>query len=99
MNAIVVENPDHHAAYWVGADVAKKTFDAALLRPGLHYSPTTLREVPVAHFARSDQGVTDFLGWLRTQLEVIRSAWRTGCASSARRWDRRSSIRARRPPF
>ena len=71
MNAIVVENPDHHPAYWVGADVAKKTFDAALLRPGLHYSPTTLREVPVAHFARSDQGVTDFLGWLRTQLGQV----------------------------
>ena len=57
--------------YWVGIDVAKKTFDAALVRPGQHYPETPLRDVPVKTFAREPQGVEEFLAWMR---ELVREA-------------------------
>lgn len=50
--------------HWVGIDVAKKTFDAALVFYGQHYSPEQLREVPAKTFARSVQGIGQFLEWL-----------------------------------
>lgn len=68
MNAVIAENTTHQEAYWIGADVAKKTFDAALVRPGQHYPFTPLREVPVATFARSVEGVKEFLAWVADQL-------------------------------
>ncbi len=53
--------------HWVGADVAKSTFDAALIRCGQHYPDTALREIPVRTFERSIEGVKTFLGWLDSQ--------------------------------
>ena len=69
MNAVVARNTASEQGYWVGADVAKKTFDAALVRPGQHYPSTPLREVPVATFARSAEGVEAFLSWTAGQLQ------------------------------
>jgi transposase len=54
--------------YWMGMDVAKDTFDAALVRPGQHYPQTPLREVPVKTFSRDPQGVAQCLTWMRTVL-------------------------------
>jgi len=55
------------SAHWVGADVAKDTFDAGLVRCNQHYPETQLREIPVRTFARSPQGVQTFLDWLDGQ--------------------------------
>lgn len=54
--------------FWIGIDVAKKTFDASLVRPGQHFPDTPLREVPVDSFARTPEGVTQFLQWMRREL-------------------------------
>jgi transposase len=58
--------------YWVGLDVAKGTFDAALLRHGQQVRNTPLASVPVRSFARTPQGVEDFLAWLDEVLEGVR---------------------------
>lgn len=55
--------------YWVGIDVAKATFDAAVVGPHQYYPDTPLRDIPVQSFARSEQGVGDLLDWLDTLLE------------------------------
>jgi len=52
--------------HWVGIDVAKKTFDAALVRHGQKWPATPLANVPVRNFTRTRQGVLDFLQWLDT---------------------------------
>jgi transposase len=57
------------AVYWIGIDVAKKTFDAALVRPGQHFPQTPLRTVPVETFSRDPQGVEKFLAWMRGLLK------------------------------
>jgi transposase len=53
---------------WMGIDVAKKTFDAGLVRPGQRFCVTQLREVPVQNFARTVQGTGQCLDWMRRQL-------------------------------
>ncbi len=53
--------------HWVGADVAKSTFDAALVRCNQHYPDTPLREIPACTFERSSKGVQAFLSWLDAQ--------------------------------
>ncbi len=50
--------------HWVGVDVAKRTFDAALVRGGQKWSFTPLSCVPVRSFARTRAGVREFLAWL-----------------------------------
>jgi len=55
--------------YWVGIDVAKATFDAAVVGPHQYYPDTPLRDIPVQSFARCEQGVDDLLDWLGTVLE------------------------------
>ncbi len=50
--------------HWVGADVAKHTFDAALVRCDRHYPETALREIPARTFSRTFQGVERFIDWL-----------------------------------
>jgi len=57
------------AVYWIGIDVAKKTFDAALVRPGQHFPETKLRDVPVERFSRDPQGVEQFVAWWRGLLK------------------------------
>lgn len=58
------------AVYWIGIDVAKKTFDAALVGPDQHFPETNLREVPVQTFARDPQGVRTFTLWMRDLLKA-----------------------------
>lgn len=50
--------------HWSGIDVAKATFDAAWVRAGQHYPGTKLREIPATSFARTPEGVDEFLAWL-----------------------------------
>lgn len=49
---------------WIGADVSKKTFDAAVVRAGQKYPATPLADIPVRSFARTPLGVEDFLQWM-----------------------------------
>jgi len=63
--------PTNETVYWIGVDVAKATFDAALVRPGQHYPAVPLRELPAGHFDRSARGVAVFLCWMKTQLKDI----------------------------
>lgn len=55
---------DSRSVHWVGVDVAKDTFEAALVRCSQHYPDTPLREIPVCAFARSSNGVQALLAWL-----------------------------------
>jgi len=57
------------AVYWMGIDVAKETFDAALVRPGQHFVPEQLRDVPVQTFSRDPRGVKQFLAWMGKLLK------------------------------
>jgi transposase len=57
-------NMNEQKQHWVGIDVAKDTFDAALVFYGHHYSPEQIRKVPVKTFTRSVQGVGQFLKWI-----------------------------------
>ncbi|MCH7911247.1 MAG: IS110 family transposase [Candidatus Hydrogenedentes bacterium] len=50
--------------HWVGMDVAKDGFDASFVRRDQHFPDTELRNIPVASFTRSEQGVKAFLSWL-----------------------------------
>jgi transposase len=62
------------ASPWLGADVSKSTFDAALYRPvppGQHWEP---RDIPVKQFHRNKEGVAKCLAWLATQWPATASA-------------------------
>lgn len=50
------------ASVWAGLDVAKATFDAALVLEDHSY--LALREIPVRTFARTKTGVAQFAAWL-----------------------------------
>ena len=58
---------DSMSTHWVGADVAKGTFDAALVQYTQHYPDASLREIPACTFERSPKGVRAFLSWLDAQ--------------------------------
>jgi len=57
---------------WVGVDVAKATFQAALARPGQRYGITELRELPTRSFPRTKEGVESFVEWLMVTLPACR---------------------------
>jgi transposase len=61
MNTTV--SPQVHE-HWVGLDVAKAGFDAALVRPGQRYPQTPMREIPFTSFQRTQEGVQALLTWL-----------------------------------
>lgn len=67
MGAVAVKKASSEI-YWLGADVAKRTFDAAIVAPGQHYPETSLREVPAATFPRTPEGVERFLLWMRQHV-------------------------------
>ena len=50
--------------YWVGIDVSKQTFDAALAGPEQRFPNTPLRTLPWKAFPRTREGVVAFLAWL-----------------------------------
>lgn len=54
--------------YWVGIDVAKPTFDAAVASPGQRAGGATLKKAPVQTFARDAEGVQAFVQWLHTYV-------------------------------
>jgi len=56
------------AMHWVGIDVAKGTFDAAVASPGQHANAATFKQLPVASFDRTPEGVQQFMGWLRKHV-------------------------------
>jgi transposase len=53
---------------WVGLDVAKRTFDAAVASPGQRATAATIRGLPVETFERTPEGVKQFAAWLRTHV-------------------------------
>ena len=50
--------------HWVGLDVSKRTFDAALAGPDQRFPSTPLRALPWKAFPRTRSGVKEFLAWL-----------------------------------
>jgi transposase len=56
------------ALYWVGVDVADRTFDAAIAGSGEHANAATIRRIPVETFDRTPDGVRRFMGWLHTRV-------------------------------
>ena len=47
--------------HWVGLDVSKKTFDAALAQSNQRFPSTPVRELPWKAFPRTRSGVAGFL--------------------------------------
>ena len=60
------------AMHWVGIDVAKGTFDAAVASPGQHANAATFKQLPVASFDRTPEGAQQFTGWLRKHVPAQR---------------------------
>jgi transposase len=56
--------PHAEPVHWVGVDVAKDTFDAALVCHGQKWSATPMASVPVSTFSRTPQGIREFIAWL-----------------------------------
>jgi transposase len=56
---------DEKQLYWVGVDVSKDDFDAAVVGPGQHPSAEVIRELPAQTFLRDPKGVKEFIRWLR----------------------------------
>jgi transposase len=56
-----------HNDHWVGLDVSKRTFDAAVASPDQRYPRTPLRALPWKSFPRTRAGVAAFLAWLDEQ--------------------------------
>lgn len=56
--------PVFPSVHWVGVDVSKQTFDAALVCHGQKWPATPLAEIPVRSFVRTLEGITEFLHWL-----------------------------------
>lgn len=52
--------------HWIGVDVAKKTFDAALVRYGQRWPATSLVDLPACTFERTPEGTAEFITWLDT---------------------------------
>jgi len=52
------------ASHWVGMDVSKATFEAALVQREQRFPSTSLRDVPWKSFRRTGEGVREFLAWL-----------------------------------
>jgi transposase len=53
---------------WLGADVAKSTFDVALLGPEQHPARVALRDLPVESFPRTAAGAEACLSWARQRV-------------------------------
>lgn len=62
--AVVEAEQTNLLCHWAGVDVAKDTFDASLVRSGQRYPQTPLSQVPARRFARTAQGVAEFVAWL-----------------------------------
>ncbi len=56
--------------HWVGLDVSKRTFDAALALTDQRFPSTPLRALPWKAFPRTLDGVAAFLTWLDEHVPV-----------------------------
>ena len=54
--------------YWIGLDVADRTFDAAVARSGERASATAFKGLPAQTFERTPEGVEAFVTSLQTQV-------------------------------
>ena len=70
--------------HWVGMDVSKRTFDAALAGPEQRFPSTPLRALPWKAFPRTREGVIEFLAWLdeQTPMEMVRVIMECRCLTS-----------------
>lgn len=57
-----------NSTHWTGIDVAKMSFDAAIVFHGQEISETPMHTIPVKTFTRTPEGVQAFLNWLDTQI-------------------------------
>ena len=64
-----VQRSREAGAHWVGLDVSKRTFDAALAGPEQRYPSTPLRALPWRAFPRTRTGVRSFLAWVDEQVQ------------------------------
>lgn len=55
---------ENNGMNWVGMDVSKASFDAAMARAGQRFPSTPLRDLPWKTFARTETGVQMFLAWI-----------------------------------
>ncbi len=63
-----VEGRRSRDAHWVGLDVSKRTFDAALALSDQHFPSTPIRALPWKAFPRTREGVAAFVSWLNEQV-------------------------------
>ena len=60
-------------AAWAGIDTAKATFDASIAHPSqaLVFDLALLHVMPVRTFARTRDGVKEFVVWARKQTQEV----------------------------
>jgi len=61
-------------SHWVGLDVSKRFFDAALALRDQRFPSTPLRDLPWKRFERTEQGVRSFVRWLTALTEQVNEA-------------------------
>lgn len=60
------QSPSVERVHWIGIDVAKKTFDAALVCDGQKWPATPMASIPVRSFSRTPLGVCELVAWLNS---------------------------------
>ena len=63
--------------HWVGIDVSKPFFDAAVLSVPDQQTGVPVRELPVKRFPRTHAGVKKFVAWLEETLPEETEVWET----------------------
>ena len=63
--------------HWVGIDVSKPFFDAAVLSVPDQQTGVPGRELPVKRFPRTHDGVKKFVAWLEETLPEEAEVWET----------------------
>jgi len=58
---------DNFPRYWIGLDIAKASFDAAVVETGRRYEGAAITAIKVKRFSRTPQGIADLVQWLRSR--------------------------------
>jgi transposase len=74
-----IQGKRNREEHWVGLDVSKATFDAALALSDQRFPSTPVRALPWEAFPRSREGVAAFSAWLseqapRAKIRVVMEA-------------------------
>jgi transposase len=69
------QSPSVKRVHWIGIDVAKKTFDAALVCDGQKWPATPMASIPVRSFSRTPQGVCELIAWLDSLMPEDRASY------------------------